>query len=142
MLDAVVKHLVVHLVGINDQVMLAGDVDDFAQQIVRIKRTRRIVRIDQDNRTRMGVDFAAAFTAVFAAGLALAGALATAGFFVAFAAGLAVALGADAAFAGLRAALVLVGTRGGIAVTPQEVNFAHYGAGMHFFQVFSVNRWR
>src|SRR5574343_259091 len=58
-LDAVVQDLVVHLVGVNDQVMLAGDVDEFAQQIVRIQGARRIVRVDQDNRPGMGVDFAA-----------------------------------------------------------------------------------
>jgi hypothetical protein len=46
---AVVQHLVVHLVGIDDQVMLAGDVDDFVQQVIRIQRAGRVVRVDDDD---------------------------------------------------------------------------------------------
>ena len=41
---AVVQHLVVDLVGVDDQLVLARDLDDLLQQFLRIQRAGRIVR--------------------------------------------------------------------------------------------------
>jgi hypothetical protein len=57
--DAVVKHLVVHLVGIDDQVVLARDLDDFLQHLVGIHGAGRIVRIDDDDGARLRRDLGA-----------------------------------------------------------------------------------
>ena len=53
MLDAVVQHLVVHLVGIDDQAMLTGNRQNFPQHVFRIHGAGRVVRIDDDDRARM-----------------------------------------------------------------------------------------
>ena len=45
----VVQGLVVDLVGAHHQLVLAGDLDDPAQQIGRIKRAGRVVRVDDDD---------------------------------------------------------------------------------------------
>src|SRR5688572_12820290 len=50
MTRAVVERLVVDLVGQHDQLMLPRDLDQLAQQVVRIQRAGRIVRIDDDDR--------------------------------------------------------------------------------------------
>lgn len=49
MLDIIVEHLVIHLISIDDQVMLTGDLDDFLQQLVRIQGAGRVVRVDDDD---------------------------------------------------------------------------------------------
>ena len=46
---AVVEHLVVDLVGVDDQLVLAGDLDDLLQQLVRVQRAGRVVRVDDDD---------------------------------------------------------------------------------------------
>ena len=54
MREAVIDDLVVDFVGANDQLMLARDFDDALEQVVRIKRTGRVVRIDHDDGARIG----------------------------------------------------------------------------------------
>ena len=49
MLIAVVQDLVVDLVGKDDQAMLAGDLQDPFQDLLRIQRPRRIVRVNDDD---------------------------------------------------------------------------------------------
>jgi len=56
---AVEEHLVVHLVGIDEEVMLAGDPDDLPEHFVRIQRTGRVVRVDDDDRLGLRRDLAA-----------------------------------------------------------------------------------
>ena len=58
MLLALVQDLVVHLVGVDDQMMLAGNLDDFVQQIIRIQGTGRVVRVDDDDGTGLRIDLA------------------------------------------------------------------------------------
>jgi len=58
-LDAVVQHLVVDFVGVDDQVMLARERDDLLQDLVRVYRAGRIVRVDHHDRARVGVDLRA-----------------------------------------------------------------------------------
>jgi len=70
-LGTFVQHLVVHLVGVDRQVMLAGDVDDFAQQVIGIQRTGRVVRVDQHDRLGMGVDLAADIVEIWQPALGL-----------------------------------------------------------------------
>jgi len=41
-----VENLVVHLVGVHDQVVLAGDLDDLLEHVIGVQRTGRVVRID------------------------------------------------------------------------------------------------
>ena len=53
MRHAIVQNFVINLIGVDDQSMLAGDGHDFTQEIVRIKRPGRIVRIDDDDGARM-----------------------------------------------------------------------------------------
>ena len=45
----VVKNLVVYLVGVDDQPVLAGDGDDLQQHAFRVKRSGRIIGIDDDD---------------------------------------------------------------------------------------------
>ena len=56
---AVVEHLVVDLVGEDDQLVAPGDLDDLPQQVRRIQRAGRIVRVDDHDRARALGDLAA-----------------------------------------------------------------------------------
>jgi hypothetical protein len=56
---AVVEHLVVDLVGEDDQLVLAGDLDDLAQQLVGIQRAGRVVGVDEDDGAGGRADLAA-----------------------------------------------------------------------------------
>ena len=50
----IVQHFVINLVCINNKLMLARDLDDFAQQIIRVECTGRIIGINNDNGTSVG----------------------------------------------------------------------------------------
>ncbi len=45
----VIQDLVVDLVGVNDELMLAGDLDDLPQQIIRVQCPGRVVGVDDDD---------------------------------------------------------------------------------------------
>ena len=59
MLGFVVQHLVVDLVGENDQLVLARQVDDLLQHGNRVQRAGGIVRVDDDDGFRVRRDLAA-----------------------------------------------------------------------------------
>ena len=48
MRGSIVEHLVVHLVGVNDQAILPRNGDDLTQNAIRIQGSGWIVRIDDD----------------------------------------------------------------------------------------------
>ncbi len=60
MLDAVVQHLVVDLVGVDDQAVLAGDLDDGLEGLVRVQGAGGVVGVDDDDgpgpRRNLGAD--------------------------------------------------------------------------------------
>ena len=59
MFDAVVENLVVDLVGHDDEVVLAGDLNDFEKHVVRVHHARGVVGIDDDDALRARRHFGA-----------------------------------------------------------------------------------
>ncbi len=55
----VVQHLVVDLVGEDDELMFARKLDDLFQYLIGIQRTGRVVRVDDDDGARVRRDLAA-----------------------------------------------------------------------------------
>ena len=58
MFSTVIQHLVIDFIGKNHQVVLACQLDDLAQQGVRVKRTCGVVRVDHHNAFGIGCDLA------------------------------------------------------------------------------------
>ncbi len=49
MLDAVIQHLVVDLIGQDDKFMLACNIHNLFEQLVGVQRTCRVVRVDDND---------------------------------------------------------------------------------------------